>query len=294
MMNNKIKNNADFALSVGDKIKLVEPIGPLGTDFVGDVYEITKYDNGLYYFECPYGMGCFTPNEFDAHFEIATEDEGEKYDEHVSMWKDMVNAYREMIDNDEYVNEDYDCGKCDCDDCCCGCGCDDDDDDEDYDNIYVNEDGDFEFELDENVPDYIEDILDNSEIMCRSEFDCCAVVSCKLPNNYIIVEHSVAPNPDYYDYNEHVKICMEKIVCELMRLEAYRVKWNRYVDKNEHKPMPNVNVDVDVDKINKRIKQALAEEERKKRDKEALSELDEILGKLKKRNLEFCMNPWYN
>ena len=55
--------------------------------------------------------------------------------------------------------------------------------------------------------------------------------------------------------------------------------------------MPNVNVDVDVDKINKRIKQALADEKRKKRDDEALAELDEILGKLKKRNREFRMNP---
>ncbi len=292
-----MNNNMNVNLSVGDKIKLVKPIGPLGKDFVGDVYEITKYENGLYYFECPYGMGCFTPNEFDNHFEIANENDGKKYDEHVSMWNDMVNAYREMIgDNYDCYDDDDDCSDSDygCNGRCCGCDCHDDD----CDSIYMNEDGDFEFELDDDIPEYIENILDNSEILCRSEFDCCAVVSCKLPNNHIIVEYSVAPNPDYYDYEEHVKICMEKIVCELMRLEEYRVKWNRYTDKNEHKPKTNINVDIDVDKVNKRIKQALEEEEvanklKSYADKFDMSKYDVLCNK-NNHKLEFRIDPWYN
>lgn len=277
-----MNNNMNVNLAVGDKIKLVEPIGPLGEQFVGDVYEITKYENGLYYFECPYGMGRFTPNEFDAHFEIASEDEGEQYDEHISMWQDMVDAYRNMMAEKENENCDNDC-------CCHGCNCHDDG------SIYMDENEDFELELGDDVPEFVEELLENSEIECSTVFDCCAVVSCKLPNGYILVEHSAMSDPDYYDYATEVKHCMDKIVKKVTALEVYV---DMTMNAMEESDMPNANVDIDVDKINKRIKQALADEERKKRDEETLSELDEILDKKKNKcindyDLNFRMNPWW-
>ena len=116
MMNNNM-NGMNVNLAIGDKIKLVKPIGPLGENFVGDVYEITKYEGGMYYFECPYGMGCFTPNEFDNHFEMADDEECEKHDEIVDTWTAMVDAYHKAVNdmenrmNNERKRDEH---KCDC------------------------------------------------------------------------------------------------------------------------------------------------------------------------------------
>lgn len=277
-----MNNNMNVNLAVGDKIKLVKPIGPLGEDFVGDVYEITKYENGLYYFECPYGMGCFTPNEFVAHFEMADDNESGEYDEIADMWAAMSDAYRKMMGEAEPKHECH----------CCDCHCDADD---------CEDEDEFEFEPGDDMPDYVKDILEQSEIVCSTVFDCCAVVSCKLPNGYIIVEHSSSIDADEYDYAEQVEICMDNIIDKVISLEAYRDMWD--FNKPEPMPMPNVNIDVDkakLDEINKRIKKVMAEEERKKRDEETLAELDEILDNLKNKNMpyvddfKFRVNPWWN
>lgn len=294
MMNNNMNNN-NVNLATGDKIKLVKPIGPLGEDFVGDVYEITKYEGGLYYFECPYGMGCFTPNEFDAHFVMADDEEYEKYDEIVDTWTAMVDAYHKAV-NDMEDNEDNEYGhnehECDCRYHGCHCFADDEEEEND----------DFEFEPGDDMPDYVKDILEQSEIVCSTVFDCCAVVSCKLPNGYIIVEHSASIDADEYDYAEQVEICMDNIIDKVIALEAYRDMWDCMGEREiEIEVEDEIEVEVDVDKINKRIKAALAEEERKKRDEETLAELDEILGKLEKHkgmtyvdDFKFRTNPWWS
>ena len=298
MMNNMNNNgNVNFKLSAGDKIKLVKPIGPLGEDFVGDVYEITKYENGLYYFECPYGMGCFTPNEFDNHFEMANDKESDEYEEIADMWAAMSDAYRKMMGDTE-DNEKHDCCEHKCNYHGCHCFADD----EEVESYDCEDEDEFEFEPGDDMPDYVKDILEQSEIVCSTVFDCCAVVSCKLPNGYIIVEHSASIDADEYDYAEQVEICMDNIIDKVISLEAYRDMCD--FNKPKSMTMPNVNVDVDkakLDEMNKRIKNVLAEEERKKRDEETLAELDEILNKLNESkdtpyvdDFKFRVNPWWN
>lgn len=278
MMNNNMNGNFNFKLSAGDKIKLVAPIGPLGEDFVGDVYEITKYENGLYYFECPYGCGCFTPNEFDKHFEIANDEEHEQYDECKDVWNDMVQAYHEMMNK---------MGGCEDDDASCGCHCCNHHDIPNSDGgLYMDENGDFEFEVDDSIPEYIENILECSEIECSTMFDCCAVVSCKLPNGYILVEHSAISNPEDYDYATEVKVCMDKIVNKLMGLEAYRDMWDCMMADDA-----DVEEEIDIEKLQKSVREL--EKQR------VIEDIDNKIADLYKKKINdmrtnFCMNPWYN
>lgn len=290
-----MNNNMNVNLAVGDKIKLVKPIGPLGEQFVGDVYEITKYENGLYYFECPYGMGCFTPNEFDAHFEIADENESGEYDKIADMWRDMVNAYRDMIEHGDCLcDENESSHDCECHDCECGHGCKHTEIPSANGKLYMDEDGDFEFELNDNIPEYIENILDDSEIECDTKFDCCAVVSCKLPNGYVLVEHSAISNPADYDYATEVKVCMDKIVNKLMGLEAYRDMWDYAMLADEE---IEVEDDIDIEKLHESVRKikkqnAIDEIDKKIADlyNDEVKKYDEHINKMR---TNFCMNPWW-
>lgn len=242
-----MNNNMNVTLSVGDKIKLIAPIGPLTDDFVGDVYDITKYENGIYWFECPYGMGCFTPNEFDAHFEIV-EDEPE-----------------------------YEC-------CCDSCHCDYDD---------------FEIDLGDNLPGYVEDILSNAEIVHDPVFDNCAVVCCKLPNGYVIVENSASIDPDEFDYEEQVGICMNKIIDKVIALEAYRDMW-RYMDDDDAEVEIDIEDeievefdDIDIEKLHKSVREI---ENKRVMDKIDTTLIDAMLDKhnnmCNNYDTNFRMNPW--
>lgn len=303
MMNNNM-NRGNINLSAGDKIKLVKPIGPLGEQFVGDVYEITKYENGIYWFECPYGHGCFTPNEFDAHFEVANENES---NECADMWHGLVEAYRQMIEHGDCLygedESDYDCEDEPCCDCHCGCGCEHTEIPDSDGKLYMDDDGDFEFELDDSIPEYIENILDDSEIKCSTEFDCCAIVTCKLPNGYILVEHSAISNPADYDYTTEVKVCMDKIVNKLMGLEAYRDMWDcMAMDTPEIEVEIEDEIEVDIDDIDIEKLHKSIQDIKKKRSMEEFdkkvadlyeNEVKKYDEHIKKMRNGFCMNPWW-
>lgn len=284
MMNNNMNNNGNVKLAAGDKIKLVKPIGPLGESFVGDVYEITKYENGIYYFECPYGMGCFTPNEFDAHFELCDDDEYEKCDDVVDMWTAMVDAYHKAMNDMNCENDER---GCECHDCHCN-------DIPDADGkLYMDENGDFEFELCGSVPEYIENILEDSEVQCDTVFDSCAVVSCRLPNGYILVEHSAISNPKDYDYATEVKVCMNKIVNKLMGLEAYRDMWD-YAMLADEKIDVGVD-DIDIEKLHKTVQEIENQRTIDEIDKKINKLYDEEVEKAnkKKYDMNLRMKPWW-
>ena len=51
----------------GDKIKLVQKLGNF--DKVGDVFTVTGVDSGVISFNCSYGTGCMTYDEFKKYFE---------------------------------------------------------------------------------------------------------------------------------------------------------------------------------------------------------------------------------
>lgn len=70
----------------------------------------------------------------------------------------------------------------------------------------------------------IDEILENSEISIQTVFDKCTIVSCKLPNGFVIVESSACVDPDNYDEELGFDICMDKITDKIWELEAYSLQ----------------------------------------------------------------------
>lgn len=66
--------------------------------------------------------------------------------------------------------------------------------------------------------EWIADIMECSEFETYTTFNKCTIVSCKLPNGFVIVESA-------YNYNaEHAEeICLDKIADRIWELETYRL-----------------------------------------------------------------------
>lgn len=74
----------------------------------------------------------------------------------------------------------------------------------------------------------IEWIVNNSEIKVDTVFDKCTVVSCRLPNGFVIVESYACVSPENYDEEMGVDICLNKIANKLWELEGYRLQEELY------------------------------------------------------------------
>lgn len=80
----------------------------------------------------------------------------------------------------------------------------------------------------------IEEIIINSNITVETVFDKCTVVTCKLPNGFVIVESSACVSPENYDEKTGAEICMDKIISKVWELEGYRLQEELY-RKNPNK-----------------------------------------------------------
>ena len=67
----------------------------------------------------------------------------------------------------------------------------------------------------------IKELLDKSEIVVKTVYDKVTVVSCKLPNGFVITESSGAVDKANYDENIGKEICMQRIEDKLWELEGY-------------------------------------------------------------------------
>lgn len=76
--------------------------------------------------------------------------------------------------------------------------------------------------------DMIAELMEGSEIIVDTVFDKCTVVSCKLPNGFVIVESSACVDPDNYDIDMGIEICLDKIASKLWELEGYRLQCEMY------------------------------------------------------------------
>ena len=74
----------------------------------------------------------------------------------------------------------------------------------------------------------IDEIMENSEFDAYTVFDKCTVVSCRLPNGYVITESSACVSPENYDEETGFNICLDKIANKLWELEAYRLQEELY------------------------------------------------------------------
>lgn len=72
--------------------------------------------------------------------------------------------------------------------------------------------------------EYIAEIMENSEIEVHTVFDKCTVVSCRLPNGFVITESSACVSPENYDEGMGVDICISKIKNKVWELEGYRLQ----------------------------------------------------------------------
>jgi len=72
--------------------------------------------------------------------------------------------------------------------------------------------------------EYIAEIMENSEFEIHTVFDKCTVVSCRLPNGFVITESSSCVSPENYDEDTGAEICFDKISDKIWELEAYRLQ----------------------------------------------------------------------
>lgn len=72
--------------------------------------------------------------------------------------------------------------------------------------------------------EYIADMMENSEFEAFTSFDKCTIVSCRLPNGFVITESSACVDPENYDEDLGVDICFGKIASKVWELEAYRLQ----------------------------------------------------------------------
>lgn len=72
--------------------------------------------------------------------------------------------------------------------------------------------------------EYINEIMEHSEFDVHTVFDKCTVVTCRLPNGFVISDYATCVNPEDYDEDMGVDICSERIKNKIWELEAYRLQ----------------------------------------------------------------------
>lgn len=74
----------------------------------------------------------------------------------------------------------------------------------------------------------IDELLEKSEIKVETVYGKVTIVSCKLPNGFVIVEASGAVDISNYDEKIGTEICMERIENKLWELEGYALAKQLY------------------------------------------------------------------
>jgi hypothetical protein len=84
--------------------------------------------------------------------------------------------------------------------------------------------------------EYIAEIMENSEFETFTTFDKCTIVSCRLPNGFVITESSACVSPENYDEDMGVEICFDKIADKIWELEAYRLQQQLWEEECDYCP----------------------------------------------------------
>ena len=80
--------------------------------------------------------------------------------------------------------------------------------------------------------EYIAEIMENSEFEIHTVFDKCTIVSCRLPNGFVITESSACVSPENYDEDTGAEICFDKIASKIWELEGYRLQQWLWEEEN--------------------------------------------------------------
>lgn len=70
----------------------------------------------------------------------------------------------------------------------------------------------------------IKDILDNARIEVETVMDKCTIVTCRLPNGFILVESNACIDPVNYNETLGLNICMKRIENKVWELEGYALQ----------------------------------------------------------------------
>lgn len=76
--------------------------------------------------------------------------------------------------------------------------------------------------------EHVAEIMEQSEFEVHTAFDKCTIVSCRLPNGFVIVEYSSCVSPENYDEELGTEICFDRIAGKICELEAYRLQQELY------------------------------------------------------------------
>lgn len=68
---------------------------------------------------------------------------------------------------------------------------------------------------------FIDEILNECDIVKATAFDKCMIVSCKLPSGQVIVEHYDCCCPKSYDEKVAYEICLNNIISKIYEFETY-------------------------------------------------------------------------
>ncbi|USK61330.1 Gp49 family protein [Peribacillus asahii] len=74
------------------------------------------------------------------------------------------------------------------------------------------------------TPAQINAILDDSVVEVQTVLGKCTVVTCQLPNGFIIVESSACVDPANYDEKLGAEICLKRIENKVWELEGYKLQ----------------------------------------------------------------------
>lgn len=67
----------------------------------------------------------------------------------------------------------------------------------------------------------VQAIIDGSKIEIQTVLDKCTIVTCQLPNGFILIESSACVDPANYDEKLGADICMKRITNKIWELEGY-------------------------------------------------------------------------
>lgn len=74
----------------------------------------------------------------------------------------------------------------------------------------------------------VQEIMNHSTVTVQTLHGKCTVVTCKLPNGFVIVESSACVDPANYDEKMGTEICINRIKDKVWELECYRLQANLY------------------------------------------------------------------
>ena len=81
----------------------------------------------------------------------------------------------------------------------------------------------------------IQAIIEASEFFVDTVFDKCTVVTCRLPNGFVITESSACVSPENYNEEMGANICIDKIIDKVWELEGYKLQdevWRAKIEAN--------------------------------------------------------------